>query len=305
MPDNTFLPPEVVRSIEARLRRQELRALRTFASAAEDEDSMTSHVFGKLETERVRVLVRSGEVPGTWTWSFGYTKFRGRGRGATESYVGADGILEFALIFGSGERVKKGALFQAKMGGTGGSDLVRQAIKLSTWREAAFIVDYASDGISAISLDEVLRHGGRLTRSPHTDLASFIVKEFAACKVGDRELQYDAKLRRLFWRDMANNVIETHFQLKHRARLTVKAPTRRRRTIPWHSERISPSEIHLHRLKARAADILGVQQDATPAEAKKAQRAMARLYHPDTVSSFSDLYRDLLNKRMAEVNAAY
>ena len=305
MPSPTFLPTQVVESIASELRRGEARALVTYNSANEEEDTMTGHVFGQLQTPTIRVPVVTDETTGIWTWSLRYTKFRGRGPRATESFVGADGIIELAVDFG-GEGFVKSALFQAKMKSAGGTDLVAQCLKLSTWREAAFVVDYSPDQLTASVIDDVIRRGGHVAAErDRTDLATFLVSEFVGCKIGDRDLRYDAVTRKLYWRDMTGERVSADFQIKHRAKLTVKAP-RRRRTAPFRSSKlISPTEIHLHRMRATPEEILGIDVTASATTAKRAQRTRAQIWHPDTLGDAGNIYSDLLNRRMAEINNAY
>ena len=140
------------------------RAASEFDIRGEDEDTLTGHMGALLQVARQRVEVPPpDELPGVWQWAIKYTKFRGRGPGATERSSGADGIFELTLEIG-GRTERKSLLFQAKVGARGGRDLVEQALKLSTWREAAVVIAYAPTGFTAFTLDEVLASRGGTPR---------------------------------------------------------------------------------------------------------------------------------------------
>jgi hypothetical protein len=301
----TFLPGTVLDSIEKHAQRAVSRTLDSFESADEDEDTMTGHFGALLQTPRaVRVPVADLEMNGTWRWSISYTKFRGRGPKATEAFTGADGILELHVSV-RGEGFRKSALFQAKMHGAGRADLVEQALKLSTFREASFVIDYSQNGITTTTIDEVVKHRGLPPPGERVDFATFFRSSFAECNVGDRDVLYDGSTKTLYWRDMDDNIVEAPFSPKHRLRLTVRAPRPRRRHAPNADISVTPDKIHEHRMRARAEDILGVTAGASATELKTARRKLAQLYHPDRFVGVDAQLRELLNRRMAEMNAAY
>ena len=194
-----YIPEPVRTAIRAHVRERVEQSRGEFFSAAEDEDTLTGHLGARLQIPPQRVLLLEDELPGEWRWSITYKKFRGRGPKATETFLGADGIVE--LTVDSGFRIdQKTLLFQSKIGETGGTDLVRQALKLSTWREAAAVFSYTPDRFAAFTLDDVLEHRGRLPAASGTSLGEFLADEFLECLVGDDELRYDAVRRELTWR---------------------------------------------------------------------------------------------------------
>lgn len=105
------IPLLVKQAIEAHVRKRMAEVEERFHSAAEDEDTFTGHLGALLGTSERQVLV-DGQP---WYWSIEYTKFRGRGKGATESYIGADGIFEIR-VHGIEVAGRKSVLFQSKMG---------------------------------------------------------------------------------------------------------------------------------------------------------------------------------------------
>jgi hypothetical protein len=282
-------------------------AVHGYSSAAEDEDTMTGHLGAKLRTGWQQIFVPAGqgnELPGRWGWSMIYYKFRGRGPGATEGHLGADG--EFELNFEIGTRVeKKSLLFQAKMDGAGGTRLLEQCIKLSTWREAAFVLNYADSEFSAFSLDDVIGAGGdlhRITSAP--SLSNYLGGAFLECDIGDTDLRYDATKRTLIWRAINGEMIATRFSLKHRIGIKVRAP-RHGESIPGVDRMIEPSEIHDYRMEATDEDILKVAHVKTVTDIKRRQRRLAMDYHPDRFSTLDELYRQILTRRMQEINDAF
>jgi hypothetical protein len=171
-----------------------------------------------------------GEVPGVWRWSIDYTKFRGRGKGAAEKVLGADGIVELRLNHGRGEE-RKTALFQAKKKWDVDTHLVEQSIRLSTWKEAAFIINYTPARFEVFSLEDVLRSRGSRNHVPDgRPLEEFLVSSFIGCRVGDNDLFYNRTEKILIWKTRDGSVIAVPFRAKHQMRFNVKAPTARRST---------------------------------------------------------------------------
>ena len=302
MPQSTYLPREVVDSIRKHLDRAVEESRATFESAAEDEDTMTGHLGAHIKHPPERVLVDGT----TWSWSITYRKLRGRGPAAAEKLTGADGIFDLVVDRGGSQSVRKSALFQAKMFGEGGRHLLEQAVKLSTWREAAFIMDYSPERFTALTISAVLAAQGRsIPITQRTDLATFIVDEFISCNIGDRDLTYDGSSKRLYWRDIDAKYVTVPFVVRHRLKVDVKSPWYRSKTTPHVDRILKPEEIHAHRMWATPEDILGVPPDATTRQLNAAKRQAALQLHPDRFSTFDEQIREAANKRMAEANAAY
>jgi preprotein translocase subunit Sec63 len=53
------------------------------------------------------------------------------------------------------------------------------------------------------------------------------------------------------------------------------------------------------------AEVLGVDANASTEEITAAYRELATQYHPDKVASLADEFRELAERRMKEINAAY
>jgi hypothetical protein len=290
------------------IRRHLVRAVseseESYASAAEDEDTMTGHLGAKLEARNRRVLVQDAEIRGEWKWSLQYYKFRGRGPRPTEFYLGADGIFELQLTIGM-RTESKSILFQAKMDRKGGRDLLEQAVKLSTWREAAFVTNYSRDGFAAVTLDQVIRErGGAPSFHDARPLAAYLGEEFLNCVTGDDELRYDASARRLMWRAENGEIVATQFNVKHRMRIRVQAP-RAGDNVPGVDREISPVDLHRYRMAATADEILGLTSPPASSSLKEARRQLVQAYHPDRFGELDRFFRELMTRRTQEVNAAY
>ncbi len=235
-----------------------------------------------------------------WRWAIRYYKFRGRGRGATEKTLGADGIFELALASDPRSQ-KKSLLFQAKMADDGGaSSLLAQSIRLSTWREAAFVLVYSESNFRAIPLDDVIRSRGHLENEMGRLLVNYLAQDFLDCLVGDDELSYDGRRHVLSWRALNNQLVETKFVVRHRIRLDVDA------VIGGIVNRIvSPADVHNFRMYATSEEILagGPAINATTG-ITRARRHLALAYHPDTLTDLDVMLKQIVNRRMQEVNAA-
>ena len=265
---------------------------------------MTGHLGAKLQVGLRRVVIDRAEIGGVWTWSIRYYKFRGRGGRATEKYLGADGIFVLETSFGARTEAKS-LLFQAKMEGAGGRKLVEQSIKLSTWREAAFIAEYTRKGFNALSLDRTIREEGRPSSvAKKVSLSDYLGNEFLECTVGDDELRYDARGRVLRWRAHTGEMVATEFTIGHRFTVRVDHSTLQTR-LPGIDRIVNPEEIHDYRMKATPSEILGVHEGISVRELSEAKKRLALAYHPDHHSMLDDFLQSILQRRMQEVTEAY
>lgn len=70
-------------------------------------------------------------------------------------------------------------------------------------------------------------------------------------------------------------------------------------------ERRPPPDAPRKRDARVAREVLGVGTDATREEILTAYRKMARMYHPDRVEGLGPEFKELAERRMKEINAAY
>src|SRR5437660_420339 len=176
--EDLYIPEAVKASISRHLYLTTARAVDGYLSASEDEDVLTGSLGASLRANTQKVLVTQDEINGTWTWSIGYYKFRGRGKNATEKLTGADGIFEL-IVTGPARSQKKSLLFQAKNNWTNDIHLLEQSIKLSNWREAAFVLNYLPNQIEAYLLDDVVKSRGVKSEDVGSmPLADFLSRNF-------------------------------------------------------------------------------------------------------------------------------
>lgn len=294
MPSPLYIPEYVQKAIASHLNAAIEKAVDGYMSAREDEDTLTGHLGASLRTKH-------SNVDG-WTWSLDYTKLRGRGPRATEKLVGADGIFEMRVRHVEGEQ-RKAVLFQAKNYWTHDQKLVEQSLLLSTWREAAFVLNYTPTEIEAFGLDDVIRSQGNRSRArAPIALSRFLTDEFLACRVGDLHLEYDPRNRILTWQNMSGEFVSIHFSVRSRIRLSVTSRDWRKPNGP---KRIKRHEIHDHRMRADPEEVLSVERGASAKQILAARNALALTYHPDKFAFQDQLLEELLKRRMQETNHAY
>jgi hypothetical protein len=302
MPQRLYIPQAVRSAIAAHVEDAIVRFQEEFGSASEDEDTATGHLGARLQVRTQTVEVADDDIRGPWKWSLDYKKFRGRGPGATEKLIGADGVFELT-VDRNYRKDSKSLLFQSKMVGQGGKALFEQCIKLSTWREAAVVVEYSQSKVTTISRDDVVASRGNVRDTHRETLAHTLGKRFIECEIGDTELSYDATRAQLVWRATSGEVVGTRFRIAHRFRVNIEPP-RRDPGGKGVDRVIDSSEIHKFRMAVSDEDILGVEASSSMEELKASQKRMARAYHPDRLLSDNTFLRDLLNSRMQEANTA-
>lgn len=298
-----YIPRAVLADIAQQLTHAIDNTVAEFDSAWEDEDVVTGHLGGQLTVRNRSVQVTEDEINGTWRWSLHYRKFRGRGAGATEKVLGADGIFELTLD-GINKTETKSILFQSKMKGSSSAGLVEQCARLSTWREAAFVILYGDDGFDATTIDATLQTRGAVETAPVQPLASFLTDEFLACHVGDNDLRYQSEKRQLSWRTINQETVAVRFPIAHRFRLKVTPPKRGHRE-PWIERHIAPSEVHRYRMEVGAEDLLKVQSRPEIVAPSAVIRSLSKIYHPDLFGQFSPETQELVKVRLQEFNEAH
>lgn len=301
-----FIPDAVKDSISSHLHASHAKAVEGYLSGNEDEDTLTGDLGASVRIGNQRVYVPEGqEVSGTWTWSITYYKFRGRGNKATENYLGADGIFELSINWSAGQEQKKCLLFQAKnQWRDTDRSLLEQCVKLSTWREAAFLLNYSPINYEVFFIDDVIRAGGSRTQiTESVSLGDFLSRFFLECLIGDTDLRYDATARKLRWIALNGEMVETKFSIGHRFSININPPKRDERTESGHRE-ISNDEIYGYRMQASEEEILSLKPDYTEKDIKNARRKLAQIYHTDVNQGMGELFQEILKRRMQEINNA-
>jgi hypothetical protein len=277
----------------------------------EEEDAITGDLWSALRTSEVQLVnVSDGDNnPGMWKWEISYSKVRSKSCNATETIIGADGILELKVGNVEVPQVKS-ALFQAKNDLGKDKKLVEQCIKLSTWREAAFIINYTANGYFALSVDDVIQSGGDSKKFKYAvRLADWLKKYFLECKVGHTELYYDKALRRLYWASMGapkqtgyyrNSWVYADFMPRYLASITITPPH-------WWTKDASeiPEEnIQLNRLTYTAEDLYDMRGEYTLSKLNKRKKELLQIYHSDKNHRLQEV-QPLLDARVREIMTAY
>lgn len=185
-----LLPAEVVRSISRHLIASGHRAETGFASNEEEEDSVTGELLGALR-HRWSSVFQAGSVG--WRWRVTTRKFRGKGELATESLIGADGIIQLEVANPGGQPVRKGILFQAKKGWRYRNGiLLTQVLKMEAVAPGASVVfDYEPTGYRAAIGSAVAKSDGRPEQADLRRLGEFLGEEFLGCHVGRFDTYFD------------------------------------------------------------------------------------------------------------------
>ncbi len=134
------------------------------------------------------------EIDGSrWHWRVTTRKFRGKGELATESLIGADGIVQIEIIVPNGRMVRKGILFQAKKGWIHHDNVLIKQIRMM--EEAApggsVVFDYGPEAYRAAPGTSILESDGRPTHDRLRRLGEFLSDDFLECTVGRYDTFYD------------------------------------------------------------------------------------------------------------------
>lgn len=295
-----YIPDTVTESITTHINEAVSKAIDGFWSASEDEDSLTGHLGACLRTGTHSIKVIENDISEVWKWSIDYVKFRGRGKNAPESFLGADGIFELTVDTGKSKETKS-LLFQAKTDWNHSKDIVEQALMLSTWREAAIGINYTEKLFESFSIDSILNSKGKRAQIKKlTPLNEALTKYFIGCLIGNVTLKYDARSRRLYWRDQTGLYVGVQFSIRNRIRINVESPNNSSNSV----KEIKPEEIHNHRMEVDPDDMIQLilsDQDSTK---KNIKRSLAMTYHPDRYTEYAKFFQDLANRRMQEINSA-
>ncbi len=300
-----YIPREVKESIAKHIHESVKKAIDGYLSANEDEDTLTGHLGASLRIKNQKVEVQEEQTTGTWKWSIDYYKFRGRGRNATENFLGADGIFEIQLNTRY-RTEKKSLLFQAKKEWSNDKNLFEQCIKMSTWREAAFVLNYTPNEFQAYTLDDVIKSQGLKSKTlKGFDLSEFLNNTYLDCLIGDTDLNYDARARMLTWRAMSGEIVATEFSVDNRLAIKIDAPAHRLRINTNADRVISNAEIYNFRMQADPDEILSLKPEYTEKELDVAYKKLAKTYHSDVFAHDEELLNEIMKRRMQEINGAH
>ena len=109
------------------------------------------------------------------------------------------------------------------------SDLRRQADNLSRIPGSAVVVDYTPSGYYAVGAESVVEAEGDRRKIPETavsGLGDLLAEQFATCRVGRRDLYYDAARQQMFFSPRPGEIESRRFALTHRIRTIIKSQDR-------------------------------------------------------------------------------
>lgn len=310
MPRNDLnLPSQVTDSIRDYVTRAVAQAESGYTSAQEKEDAVTGALGEALRTKEDQLVnVTDSQVPGIWRWSISYANLGSGAIGSTESVVGADGVLEIRV--GAAELdQQKCSLFQAKNTRRKDAKLLSQCIKMSTWREASFVLSYSSAGYFAYQLDEVLSNKGSLAKAANgVPLASWIVDWFVGCRNGHTELFYDKTRRRLYWekertfetQSWEERRVWVDFSPKNLIHIDVSPPNWR-----WaKANEIVPESVSKNRLVVTPIEMFGLEIPFTRSQLRKRFAELLHTYHSDLSHGSDANLKSILDDRVYEITEA-
>jgi hypothetical protein len=188
---NDVLDPGVIAKIGEQMRDAARAAQENYESYMADEDTVTGALGGTFD----HIVRGTFVVNGTrWSWRTRTKKLRGRGPGADEKEIGADGLFEIEVQDANGVILARKSLpFQAKNDRRGSrARLAEQARKIAALPGGGCVVDYSRDGYTAVNAQTVADQDGAWPMSPATPLGDYLAQDFLPCRVGSRDLYYDA-----------------------------------------------------------------------------------------------------------------
>jgi hypothetical protein len=194
IPLTQALPDVVLNRIATQMREGIREAITGFPEQRGDEDSVTGGLI-----QAIRTSVRGSEptAQGLLRWHTRMWKLRGRGKGAPEKKLGADAIFEIEVLDNVGTLITRKSLpIQAKKEWTGRDKLLGgQARKLSQLPGGGLVVDYRSDGYTAIDAATAASAGGDrrdIGRQAMRPLGERLGGDFLQCRIGSSEIYFDA-----------------------------------------------------------------------------------------------------------------
>jgi hypothetical protein len=198
---------------------------RIWESSSDEEDSITGHFCGQLQTDWSRQKNYGNQ--GRWQWRVSYKKFRSKGAHAFEHIIGADGLFQIEIEQKDiGILETKGLLFQAKKYKLGlDSNLSDQVHKMEAIaKSASAVFVYGRERFQAISSNEYLNQKNT-NHDPNDSLSSignFLGQEFLECRVGLRGMSYDGLRKILNVPGIQGSVQQYRVDVGHRVSVDVQ-----------------------------------------------------------------------------------
>lgn len=222
---NDIIPEAVLDRIGAAYERAIERAQSRYPRWKGDEEYATGAVGGTME----ELVKGSAVVNGsTYRWNTTTWPVRGKGPDSPETEYGADAVIEIVVRNEFGETVatkilpvqnKKEKIYSNRT-------LANQAAQLSKLPGGGLIVSFSEHGFTSCEAHIVANADGKWTTIPENLKADFghtLAKDFLPCKIGSRDLVYDA--RREVFRTVGGN--EIRLPVRRRIRTLIKKSSTR------------------------------------------------------------------------------
>lgn len=206
-----ILPIPVFKAISHHLVRAGRLSEEGFPSGEEEEDALSGDMLRALRHRRSQPIEDRGR---TWQWQITTRKFRGRGELATESLIGADGIVQIEITQPDGQIFRKGVLFQAKKNWRHRDGNLLGQVKLmeSHAPGGSVVFNYQPEHYTAVSSSEVVMADGNPTRVRPKRLGEFLANDFLNCFAGRQDTYYDWQLKGLVLAGQEVGFIRLHPQ---------------------------------------------------------------------------------------------
>ncbi len=188
-----ILPDDVVDAIAKQYRDATREAVKDFDGQHGDEDSLTG-ALGSVLRQHTHGTLRVGDIE--YRWRTTSVKLRGRGKGAPEKRTGMDAIVELEVWSNGEVKGRKSLPVQSKKQWHGTDRLLgNQAGKIAALPGGGIIIDYEPDNYSAVNARTAAQAGGNRANVPDDairELGDVLAEEFLECKVGSRNVYFDA-----------------------------------------------------------------------------------------------------------------
>jgi hypothetical protein len=190
-----IIPEAILDRIGASYERAIRRAQSRYGQWQRDEDYASGAVGGTMEELVKGTTTVNGS---TYRWNTTTWPVRGKGPRSPETEYGADAVIEIVLRNEVGETVtskilpiqnKKEKIYSNRT-------LAKQADRLSKLPGGGLIVSFSEHGFMSCEAHVVAEANGKWTTIPENlkrDFGDMLAKDFLSCKIGSRDLVYDAR----------------------------------------------------------------------------------------------------------------
>lgn len=136
-------------------------------------------------------------------------------------------------------------------------------------------------------------------------MSQLLNDHFLNCQIGDTELKYNAKSRKLFWISNDDRIVATRFSIGNRVTIKIDSPSRKdNRYDDINDNEIPNNKIHNFRMKADPEEILSLKSEYNEKDINAAFKKVSLSYHTDIHNNLDELNKQILTRRQQEINNA-